>query len=111
MIADHDEVVGLVDCMALAVDERLSGEIVDVMHRPDDLQGRACIPDAARSSGCDAVLGMQNRELVDEWEHAVFEGADVWGSGDDGLRHLGGPKETDVGIAQRNDVYRFAGSL
>jgi hypothetical protein len=65
---------------------------------------------------------MQNRELVDEWaetlgknvdrpEHAIFEGADVWGSGDDGLRHLGGPKETDVGIAQRNDVYRFAGSL
>lgn len=119
MTADHDEVVGFDDGLALAVDEGAGGEVVDVVDGAHHAHRGAGVPDPGGGARRDAVLGVQDVELareraetcferVDGGEHAFLEGGERGRCVDERHRRGDRPEESALGIAEGDDSHVHA---
>ena len=120
ILADHDELVRLLDGLALTVDQGRRGEVVHVMDGANHPHPGPGVTDPGGGSGRDAVLGMKDVHLVrdlaqsplqgiDGVEHPFFQGGGRFRRRDQHVGRPHGPKEARRGVAERDDADRHSG--
>ena len=115
VLAHDDQLVGLLDGLPLTLDQRRSGEVVDVVDGADDAYAGAGVSHPSGRACGDAVLGVEDvhlardlgqpgLEVVYRCEHSLLQG--VCGRRrrhqDGGRSHR--PEEALVRIAERHDA-------
>jgi len=101
VIAGHEQPVGFDDRLALAVDERLGCEVVDVMDGPHDGDRRAGVAEPHGRARGDAVLRMQDVEVVGQCGQSTLECVDRVGHP---LFQRVGPRRCGDKVARRPHV-------
>ena len=115
VLAHDDQLVGLLDCLALTLDQGSSGEVVDVVDGADDADAGAGVSHPSGRTCRDAVLGVEDvhvagdlgqprLEVIYRREHSLLQGVCRWRRRDQDVRRSHGPEEALVGIAERHDA-------
>ncbi len=115
VLAHDDELVGLLDGLPLTLDQRSSGEVVDVVDGADDADAGAGVPHPSGRAGRDAVLGVEDvhvasdlgqpgLEVVYRREYSLLQGVCRWRRRDQNVRRSHRPEEALVGIAEPHDA-------
>src|SRR5262245_7226562 len=116
VMAHDDQIVGLLDRLALTLDQRGRREVVHVMHRAHDAYRRSGVADPGGGARRDAVLGVEDvdvlgqlgqpgLEVVDRIEDPLLQRWRPWRGGDERVRRADRPEEALTLRRQGDDAY------